>query len=1035
VPKIDFFPFGPGLNQANDELLQDAGRPREIVNLQRTKNGRLCPRRDYETIAMTARLTGGTGLDELDDLQLFDLAAYDDRIVAFGDDDSYETFSLARGARAVFELVETSTHNWLKRRNCELGRASNMRFVAGLEQTAEITRHDVAAGDGFVCHVFQAQDRADLSSPTESCYVHIVRAADNVTVYTQRINSRERPRCVFAGGSFFITMVQSDGSIELYEIDPDADTTLTQLTDPVASGSTIVAYDLSLAHEGTSFWLAFCKANTTTGIRGLSTAGAVTFTTAGPAVLGDAIGIMTTATSGEQRVHVAITIDTTGAVDVVTYEPPSTTPTDSTADMFSGGDPAASQVTLVPSSSPAFTAPGDESYVFGAYRDTDGDVWIVQYDGDGHADVGVLREIVGSALAAKHRIMQDESLHALAVPDGDGFFTGVLIDANETGSTNGFNTRRPAAVNGRLVTEIPDPTHIPSLAQDASTRKCYWPALETDGRNVSVPRIIEFDVSSQERRQTVELGGSLYIAGGILLAYDGMVAGEAGGFLTRPVLTAASNATNGALDLLGVYQLAAHMEYRDANGSRLRSPISNVLEHTLTGANDGIQVLYITPASLWGIGGDIGVIGSSTPFGGQMSLSLYRTLNTDEGNITFHFELSEPVFSIVGNSPVAGVFAVQSDDDISDEEIIYTQGARGALSGPLEFICPDPCITLASSADRILSGGLPQRARFQESRPLFPGEQVQWSDTAGFYRDVRGDVLAVSRLDERRLIFTAHEIFEADGPGLDDNGIGDIGAPRRLPSDVGLYGGHLGWRSMVEISAGLLFQGTENQIYLLPRGGVTPVPVGFAVEDKLAAYPDIAAAVYMNDDQTVRFFCNNAAGDESIVLLFNVRFSEWFVEGTYEFAIRSAARASDRLYVLTSSNTVLRQLQTLTPTTFIATAWRSGTVHPFKPGMFGRVLAPWFYGTFRGNCRIRAIVAFGDGSTETHDWVDVVGMEDGEPFVFRFEFDQNKCESCTVDFEVEAFQSEATRGLDYNYWALETEAANVPNQIDPQEMS
>jgi hypothetical protein len=312
---------------------------------------------------------------------------------------------------------------------------------------------------------------------------------------------------------------------------------------------------------------------------------------------------------------------------------------------------------------------------------------------------------------------------------------------------------------------------------------------------------------------------------------------------------------------------------------------------------------------------------------------------------------------------------------------------------------------------------------------------VQWSDSIGFFRDLRNRVLAIARLDERRILFTASEIFECDGPGLDDNGIGEIGAPRKLPSDVGLYGGVQGWQSLVEISAGILFQGLKNQIYLLPRGGVTPVPVGFSVEDKLDEYPNIKAAVYSNEDQTVRFFCENDGGDESIVLLFNVRFSEWFVEGPHAFGIRSAARAAGRLYLLTSGNAVLRQLEGLTPSTFIESAWRSGTVHPFKPGMFGRVLAVWFYGTFRGNCRIRAIIEFGDRSREEHEWIDVVGLEDGDPFVYRFEFDQNRCESCTVDFEIEAFQGQATRGLDLNYWALETDAAGVPNQISPEEMS
>src|SRR5690606_24858342 len=153
-------------------------------------------------------------------------------------------------------------------------------------------------------------------------------------------------------------------------------------------------------------------------------------------------------------------------------------------------------------------------------------------------------------------------------------------------------------------------------------------------------------------------------------------------------------------------------------------------------------------------------------------------------------------------------------------------------------------------------------------------------------------------------------------PGLDDNGIGDIGAPRKLPSEVGIYGGRLAWRSVVEISAGLLFQGLRDQIYLLPRGGVTPVALGFAVQDKLNAYPDITSAVYIPSDQTVRFTCNNETGTESIVLLLNVRFTEWYTEGPYTGRLLAAAVYLGHLVMLNDSNEVLLQDASHPPAAF-----------------------------------------------------------------------------------------------------------------------
>jgi hypothetical protein len=334
----------------------------------------------------------------------------------------------------------------------------------------------------------------------------------------------------------------------------------------------------------------------------------------------------------------------------------------------------------------------------------------------------------------------------------------------------------------------------------------------------------------------------------------------------------------------------------------------------------------------------------------------------------------------------------------------------------------------------MLTGGLPEESRIQESRPLVTGEQAQWSDDIGFYRDIRNRVLAVARLDERRILFSAREIFECDGPGLDDNGLGDLGAPRKLPSDVGIYGGVLGWRSLVEISAGILFQGLRNQIYLLPRGGVTPMPVGFAVEQILDEYSEISASVYLPVDQTVRFTCNNASRTESVVLLFSVRYSEWFVEGPFAFGIRAAAQHDDRFVMLTTNNTVLRQLESHPPLAFIPQTWKA-QFHPFKPGMFGRVLAFWFVGGFRGNCRLRATVTWDDGTVEVHDWFDVIDLEEDQEVVKRFEFDQLKCEHATIMFETSAFQAQPTAGLTFNYLSIESDPSLAPRQVGPEDMT
>jgi hypothetical protein len=1012
------FAFGAGLHEENDQRLQNPGTPRQIANLVRVKNGRLSARRDYETLAMTLN-SGQTGL------QLHDLLPYDGRVFGVGSFLSgiYEA-TPQRGATALIELVEQPGFAWRPTNQSAFSPATQVRHVGTLgKQATSVSVSDVAAGLGLVCCVFDVT----LVAGGLRTAVHIFNADTNATVFFTEFSSRRSPRVVFCGSAFFITLViTATGEIELYSFTPST-SAFVQLTSPVSAGAAVDAYDLALSYEGTTFWMAVARAGATTVLRGMNSAGTVTYAVAGPAVLYDSISILVHSTvAATQRLHILGVRDTTGTMDLVTYLPPAGAPATTTNNIFTPN------VSVKQASLAVRDLASGTTEIVGIYETNSavlgGNMSLVQWqpiNAVTHA-LGV-GEVRTGKLTSKIRNVNSLLAFGMSMIEGTGQETACLAHIFRS-----FRfLARPVTVVDRLLAGAPSAFHLPSLCTDASTGLSYWGHLTKTVDGNSQPRVTEFKANATDRRQSVEIGGSLYIAGGVLHVFDARCLGEAGGFLIRPSIIGAVGNNSGALNLSGVYQFTLKFEMNDSLDRRVQSAVSELVEITLSAIQDQVDLTGYGVFSYWDA-----TEADSTPNTqrAQPFIVTYRTLDTLAGNITFHLDLSSAM-----NAPwsgiVNGLTSVQSDVSLSDNEIIYTQGARGQLSGPLDFVTPDPAITLAASSDRVMTGGLPRDSAFQESRPLLIGEQVQWSDSFAFYRDVRGRILAVARLDERRILFTASEIFECDGPGIDDNGLGDIGSPRRLPSDVGLYGGRLGWRSLVEMSAGILFQGARDQIYLLPRGGVTPIAIGGAVEDTLDLYPVISAAVYIASDQTVRFFCNNEAGTESVVLLLDVRFNEWFFEGPYAFTFRAATKQGDRLMLLTSLNTVLRQRTQTTPLAFVANSWRSGVIHPWKAGMFGRIDAVWFYGTVRGNCRIRCIVQYDEQDTETHEWVEVFNRTAGSQFRYRFGFDQLKCESVKVDFEIVDFQGEATAGLDYTYWAIEGEASGVPNEVGPEEMT
>lgn len=983
--RTKYFLFGRGYTQDTDDRLKDADAPRAVENLVKRKNGRLGVRFDYDALVMTSKDAAGS-------LTLYDLHTYNERLIGFGTD-GLSAF-IAPAPFTIFEYVNQPTHAWISGKydtnaSVTLGNATNVRDIfttRGASEGIGDDTGDVASGSGRAVVVRKS------SLAVNTFFVDLIDSEDGHVISTQAAPATSFPgsytflRVVCTGTKFFLCGVDSATfAIKLFVYDPAVSGIFTALTDPAAAGAAVQCFDMSMANEGTTFVVAYSRTGPTTRIHEFDANGTELNDFAGAAVAFDMISVFAEAINAStKRVHVIGRVTATTALNLYTYLL-ATTALENTSLAF-GGVNSSSQATMAVLRDPP------QNCITVAWSDTSTDVRIIGFTNNTHAILITISSFTNARLGSKFARSGGQTFCALLIPQTSGTELSNYLYRFAPDFVTGQSTY-PALKADTLLARQPSPGNLPSLALNAASGNAYWlryTVLEQPFALTAFTQSILARVTlcGRHRRQTAQVSDVLYIAGGIPQAYDGFFAKECG-FLARPRILNIAQGGGGSIGLLSTHQLVLVYETFDRQNNLIQSEPSDVYLVTMTGANNTVTVTAQTPHEIrFGVSN----IGDT-----QVLAVLYATLNTAGGNITFH--RAGQAFTDGRAATNLAIVYNKSDTVLSQGSILYSQGARGALSGPLPFEPPPACISITASADKGLIGGLQSLPSVQESRPHFESEELNWSNSFGFSRDARGRVLAVARLDERRIIFTDTELFEMDGPGIDDNGNGDLGAPRRLPSDVGLYGGELGWCSIVECSLGILFRGLVDQIYLLPRGGVTPVAIGSAVEDVLNAFPITTAAVYLPDDQTVRFSCNNAGNTDSINILLDVRFTEWFIEGPFGAPILAATRFGSTVVHL-RSNTVFRQRTSHPPAAFIANAWRSGSIHPFGPGNFGAVDSVCFYGEYRGECFIGCTFLFDDLTTEALPAERVFGIGVGQPFSKKFTPNQQQCECVRVDFDV-----------------------------------
>lgn len=903
--QIQEFPFVEGVHQEIDSKLLPDGYLSACKNVRLRKDGRFGVRADFDAI--------GNDTATSTDFVPRDLVGFGDALTALGDPVGIASdtaiWDVANYTGATPSEWEPSAGAGVDVSSAlRISSASNLRTFAAYTPgnvlaSSSVTRIDCAAAGGIVCLAY-------ASSAT--CYFDFFRASTGATIYKTSL-SGTKPRVVAVGTTFFLVAFTAASGLLLSKYDPTTDAAASSLTAPISAA--LNCFDVVPRRSGSGFWIVYNRTTPTTAIVAYDSAGAAGSVITGPASAFSHVTVTETA----NRVHLV----------AVTSAPVTSLYSYTLAGALSTGPTATSvAVDNAQPSAVDSTYSGTEEVTL--YLDRAGTLSAQSFEALTHATAGVT-SLASATLGAKALVAGTPNYH--------GIVGGVAIDGSFFSSflqhVVPSEPLTPPLTVGALINKfaaaVVSTDHIPKIARDSSTGKLYWPTLTVDDQSVSRPRVTEFDFLSSGRRQTAQIAGLLYIGGGALGVFDTRLVYQAG-YLLKPRITSAVG-SNGAGSLPSSVDLLAAItfEARDALGNLHESDVSAVSTVTMGAADDTITLAYR------------GSLGLTIPDAVAVS---YRSVSGVNQLRRAETATSSPVTQLL------------ADATIRTRGVIYTQAARGALSGTLPHEAPFPADYVWKWGDRLLTANADGA---QVSKSVFPGEPVNWSGAVGFtIPKISERIKGVAALDQRGFLFTGERIYWFAGEGPNDLGEGRYSEPLPLPSSTGLED----WRSLVETPLGLFFQGSNGQLWLLPRDGSAPIWIGQPVRDTLVSYPVVTSATLVTEEQLVSFTCNNTGLTDARIVSFDLRAKTWIVD---EFAsstpIVSACSYQGRLAMI-SAGVVYTEKTSLTPNTFIEHGLTTGTINAFGSG-WGKYCRFGLVGEYRGDCDLYARISYDDGKSFT----------------------------------------------------------------------
>jgi hypothetical protein len=909
-----------------------------VKNLRHREVGGLGLRNGYQPLTMTT--INGT-------LAAYDLHDYRGRLVALGSDagDGYPT--------DLFEYSNLANQAW---RGTDRSGArvminpfTRLREVAGVPQLDDgIEAIDVATGGGHTMLVFRTEDSG-------SVFVLIVDDATDQTVHQENLVSggvfssggQYLIKATYTAGRFFIAGATATlDTIRIARFTVGASTRFGTHVDVATAGDTITAMDLVPVTNGTTAQLAIAYD------RGSSTSLDIKIYDSAGAQVGSTISVATTTT-----IHLALEADQTdNTINLYTVE----TATDGRLRTFNFSGSLLDGPTTVTSGAsgslcrlPAQS--GFAEHVAVAVNSTTNNVVIQVRDVDTH---GLTDTITLQDVAIRTRPVSGQSPNQdIAVVFG-GIVAPNLPTIDDATNALFFVTADIVHMSARDYLRAKDSVFTNLMV--GSTGSLCWASLKDPGvQSLGIPTVSLVDFQSTQRRQSAPYGGLLYFAGATPFTYDGRFPSETGFGEVAGIHSVTPSNSTGSLTPGARYDYQWHWEYVFADGSLIPGPPSQIETVTMGGSDDTNTLIVTTPHSVRIAAGDA-LFGADVV--GVLSRTVWDPVTGTPGSVMRRAVVRNIPIGMANYGELLTVTDTISDVDLADEEPIYTQSERGALSGTLEANAPEASTYVTASESRILTGGLSRPFEFQLSKEAFLGESFTFSEFSNFFGQASGPVLAVYALDSARLIFTRNEILAFGGSGPDDLGAGSIPSPQRIPTVDGLKD----WRSLLEVPEGLFCQLDDDKLYQLPRGAGAPQWAAKDVIRELKAYPTITGAARHRGDNAALFGANTLAETSAKILVQDLELKTWLVDEPPLQASSgiTAMVNSGRSVAYTSGGVVY--VQSLTGFTDGASSPITGQlvtrpIYPFGLGGYGQIVDALLSFEFRGACDLQARVSYDDG--------------------------------------------------------------------------